>query len=81
MSKFWENTDPRSSQNGSFLIVIWREDGPDGRREVTIGSVETKHNWCIWTQFLDMPLILEHEPWPEEWMWIDRPGPLLAPAA
>jgi hypothetical protein len=72
MNEVWLTTDPRYSINKRADIVILRPD-LEGRLEASIGYVDTKDSWSIWTSFENRSFISADDKWQDGWFWTWAP--------
>jgi hypothetical protein len=57
----WKKTDPRDSINKRNHIVILRPNSSGKGLEASMGDVETKNAYCIFTSFENHLLVGEDE--------------------
>ena len=66
----WFKDDPRWSINKRSRIVIVDL----ALLKSTLAEVETKHAFCIWTNFSEKDFISADDNWPESWVWSFYPS-------
>lgn len=72
MTNYWHNTDPRHEIYKRATIVILIPI-TDKKKSAFMGEVETKNEWCVFTDYPERQLISADDQWPEHWLWIYSP--------